>query len=161
MAVSFRKQRFSNRNRFGGSAPDIFYNEYFRIIILSLLTTCLLVLAVFGFYGMICRRELPVPHYSYLLLLFSVIFIPSMIYFDRKTEFNKMISAGLGVIASVCLTVIISSVLESIILFLNGSFAEIGIGINITLTAFAAGLVFSAVLIKVLSGLTENDRYHE
>lgn len=148
-----RKQNYPGRSDASSGLATLRDNDYFRVVLMSFMAAVIMTLSTFGIYGMIKRKELPIPDYG-ILLFFAFIFIILFVYFDKK-QVNKIGSTGLGFVAAGCLTVILTATLECLKILIDKGFSEIGITVGLAVTVLALAMIISALLIRTLADIGE------
>jgi len=132
-------------------------NRYLGIITVSFIIALIMSMTLFGIYGIIMSKELPVPHYSILLLAFAVFFILIFEFFDSKVNVTRLVAGVLGFICAFCITVIIAALIQSIKMTIYQMFGSFGIGWEMIVTSISVCMIISVIGIKMLLSVIEKD----
>lgn len=153
-----RTNKLDNRPKISVTrTADIFRNRYIRMMLISFITALIMIMTLFGIYGMIIERELPVPHYSILLLVFAIFFIVIFEFFDSKRIVNRLGAGILGFVIAFCLTIILASLIESVKMAMFQTYADMGIGWEMIITGLAVCMIISIIIIKTLLTVVERE----
>lgn len=123
-----------------------FKNNYLRTFVISLTMALFLVFSMYGIYGMIAGRTIPI-HIAFALLIFAVLFVIGYEFFNAKFV-RRTTALAIGFLAAFCLTILIMALLEFVLMAIDGS--VIGIGWEKFVVSVAFCLIASVIILKYL-----------
>ncbi|WP_338098343.1 hypothetical protein [Methanolapillus ohkumae] len=103
-----------------------------------------MVFTLYGLYGMLAVRDIPIP-IAVVLLIFAVLFVIGYEFFDSKLS-NRMSALGIGFVFSLFLTIIILSLVNFALMAYQGDVT--GIGWDKFIIVFAVSLIASVLILK-------------
>jgi len=119
-------------------------NKYLRTFIISLGMALFFVFSLYGIYGMISNRTIPMP-VALIFLILAVLFVVSYEFFNSK--FARRSSALLiGFLAAFVITILILALVEFVMMAINGSVIEIGWERFVIAVAFC--MIMSVICLK-------------
>ncbi|WP_338103109.1 hypothetical protein [Methanolapillus millepedarum] len=103
-----------------------------------------MVFTLYGLYGMLVTRNIPIP-IAVILLIFAVLFVIGYEFFDSRLA-NKKSALGIGFIFSLFLTIVLTALINFCLMAYHGDVT--GIGWEKFIIVFAVCLIISVLLLK-------------
>ncbi|MDV0446635.1 hypothetical protein MsAg5_04840 [Methanosarcinaceae archaeon Ag5] len=145
MVFLIAAKRYSNRsNQRSSFHVPSFKNNYVKTFALSLVMAFFMVFTLYGLYGMLAVRDIPIP-YAVALLIFAVLFVIGYEFFDSRLA-NKKSALAVGFVFSLFLTIVLIALINFGLMAYHGDVT--GIGWEKFIIAFAVCLIISVLLLK-------------
>ncbi|MDV0445693.1 hypothetical protein MmiAt1_12870 [Methanimicrococcus sp. At1] len=126
-----------------------FKNNYLRTFLLSLAMSLFMVFSLYGLYGMIAERTIPI-HAAIALLIFAVLFVVGYEFFNARFV-RKTTALVVGFLAAFCLTILILALVEFAMMAFAGTITDIGWEKFVVAVAFC--LIVSVIILKYFENL--------
>lgn len=144
-----------NINSKNSDSPSVFENPFVKTLSVSVLMGIFLVDMGLGLFEIFSTKASPLPP-SLVLLIFAIMFIAGMVFYERQgmDPIGSLVGGG---IAGFGLSFVLVSLVGGVQFALGGGISSLGWE-QVT-SAVAASMVASVVMLKILSYKLENHFY--
>jgi energy-coupling factor transporter transmembrane protein EcfT len=142
----------NNRNP---NSQSVFENPFIKTLTLAVFMGIFLVDMGLGLFNILSTKSSPLP-FAFVLLIFAVMFIAGMVFYE-KHGLDTLSSLIGGILAGFGLCFIFVSLVGGVQFVLNGGISDIGW--DQVVSAVAASMIASVVILKILSHKVQNYPY--
>lgn len=136
----------SGKKRF--SIPS-FKNNYLKTLALSLALALFLVFSLYGLYGMVTGRTIPLP-IALIFLIFAILFVVGYEFFSSRFV-RRSVALAVGFLAALLVTILILALIEFAVMVIDGAVSDIGWERFVIAVAFC--LIISVIFLKYAENL--------
>ena len=142
-------------NTRNSNSQSVFENPFIRTLTIAFIMGLLLVDMGLGLFRIFFTKSSPLP-IAFVLLIFAVMFIAGVVFFERH-GLDILSSLVGGALAGFGLCFIFVSLVGGMLFAFDGGISSVGW--NQLISAVAASMIVSIVMIKVLSYKLQNQPY--